>query len=105
MIVYLYSLKAYNQQPVNTLPSGGASPMDQSFIDHEYEGFNYEKSRKGPPEDFPALPVKTNVSHNVYSNPVNPVAASGMPFLAFRPTGSALNLSPNNCGWLPVCRV
>ena len=31
--------------------------MDQSFIDRVYEGFDYERSRKGPPEDFPALPV------------------------------------------------
>lgn len=30
--------------------------MDQSFIVSVYEGFEYERSRKEPPEDFPALP-------------------------------------------------
>ncbi|MEJ8567355.1 aromatic ring-hydroxylating oxygenase subunit alpha [Elongatibacter sediminis] len=30
--------------------------MDQAFIDRVYDGIAYEQSRKGPPEDFPALP-------------------------------------------------
>lgn len=31
--------------------------MDQCFIDRVYEGFEYERSRKGTPEGFPALPL------------------------------------------------
>ena len=30
--------------------------MDQSFIDRVYEGCAFERTRQGPPEDFPALP-------------------------------------------------
>ena len=30
--------------------------MDQCFIDRVYEGFEYERFRKGPPDEFPALP-------------------------------------------------
>jgi nitrite reductase/ring-hydroxylating ferredoxin subunit len=30
--------------------------MDQCFIDRVDKGFEYERSRKEPPEDFPALP-------------------------------------------------
>jgi phenylpropionate dioxygenase-like ring-hydroxylating dioxygenase large terminal subunit len=37
------------------MPSGGAYPMDQCFIDRVYEGFEYERSRKEPPADFPVL--------------------------------------------------
>jgi nitrite reductase/ring-hydroxylating ferredoxin subunit len=39
------------------MPSGGAYPMDQCFIDRVYEGFEYERSRKEPPADFPVLPL------------------------------------------------
>ena len=39
------------------MPFGGAHPMDQSFIDHVYEGFEYERTRTTPPEDFPTLPL------------------------------------------------
>lgn len=31
--------------------------MDQCFIDRVYEGFEYERSRKEPPADFPVLPL------------------------------------------------
>jgi phenylpropionate dioxygenase-like ring-hydroxylating dioxygenase large terminal subunit len=30
--------------------------MDQCFIDHVYAGCEYERIRKGPPDEFPALP-------------------------------------------------
>ena len=30
--------------------------MDQCFIDRVYEGFEYERFRKGPPDEFPGLP-------------------------------------------------
>ena len=56
MIVYFLSIKAYNQKPLFTTKSGGVLLMDQSFIDRVYEGFEYERSRKGPPEKFAALP-------------------------------------------------
>jgi choline monooxygenase len=56
MIVYFQSDKAYNQKRPNTMTSGGTHPMDQCFIDRVYAGFEYERSRKGPPEDFPTLP-------------------------------------------------
>jgi len=56
MLVYYFMINAYNQNPLITILSGGAPPMDQSFIDRVYEGFEYERSRTGPPEDFPDLP-------------------------------------------------
>jgi hypothetical protein len=56
MIVYFSGFKAYNHKPLLTIPSGGASLMDQSFIDRVYKGFEYERSRTAPPENFAALP-------------------------------------------------
>jgi hypothetical protein len=57
MLVYYFMINAYNRNPLITILSGGAPPMDQSFIDRVYEGFEYERSRTGPPEDFPGLPL------------------------------------------------
>jgi choline monooxygenase len=56
MLVYFFGFKAYNQIPLITMSSGGVSRMDQSFVDRMHEGFDFERSRKSPPEGFSDLP-------------------------------------------------